>query len=332
MKTHQPRPLRFVGCALAAATVILVTSGCGLFARSHYHRSSSVVSFLFPKEQPPPQQAGLPVLQLPLRVGLAFVPDEAGRGTRFSQTQRQVLLGRIAAEFRSLPFVQSIQTVPELYLRPGGGFSNLDQLRGLLGVDVIVLLSYDQAQFSTENRRSIAYWTIVGAYFVAGNQNDTHTMMEATVYDIPSRTLLFHAPGVDLTKATSSLVYAEKELRGDSAGSLDRAAADLVKNLQAELTTFRQTVKEGKANVKIEHKPGYSGGGALDGVTLGAGAVLLGAGALAARRANRKSTPPRTDSAWGRDALVAFPRQLFRRSAPGRGRPSSTRKSSDVSR
>lgn len=254
------------------------------------------MAFLFPEERRLVQDPGLPVLKLPLSVGIAFVPDEGGVSDRFSQSQKQVLLQRIAGEFRRLPFVQSIQTVPELYLRPGGGFQNLDQLRGLLGVEVIVLLSYDQAQLSTQNKYSIAYWTIVGAYFVNGNQNDTHTLMEATVYDISSRTLLFHAPGVDLTRASSSLVDAEKKLHQNSSGSIDRATVDLVKNLQTELDAFRTAVKEGRSTVKIEHRPGYSGGGAIDGATV-IGALIALLGAMRAVR--------RTESSPVRDTTIA---------------------------
>jgi rhomboid family GlyGly-CTERM serine protease len=188
------RQLAGAGIVLAAA---LALSACALFPRREHHRSSSVVAFLFPDQQPLIQEPAMPVLKLPLRVGLAFVPAEYGAPDRFTESRKQVLLERIANEFRGQPFVQSIQTIPELYLRAGGGFQNLDQLRGLLGIDVVVLLSYDQSQFSTDRTSSIAYWTIVGAYFVEGNRNDTHTLMEATVYDIASRTLLFHASGVD---------------------------------------------------------------------------------------------------------------------------------------
>jgi rhombotail lipoprotein len=252
------------------------------------------VAFLFPNEQPLIQEPALPVLKLPLRVGLAFVPEERGSPDRFSEPRKQVLLQRIAADFRDRPFVQSIQTVPELYLRHGGGFENLDQLRGLLGIDVMVLLSYDQAQFSAERKSAIAYWTIVGAYFVNGNRNDTHTLMEATVYDIPSRTLLFHAPGVDLTRGNSSLVDLERELRANSAASLDRATAQLVKSLETELGTFQQSLKEGTAHVKVENRPGYSGAGAVDAVSVCALLAILPGALLALRRSN--SLPARDGS------------------------------------
>ncbi len=142
----------------------------------------------------------------------------------------------------------------------------------------------------------------MGAYFVNGNQNDTHTLMEATVYDIASRTLLFHAPGVDLTRASSSLVYAESKLRENSSASLDRATNDLARNLDAALTRFRQDVKEGRATVKVENRPGYSGAGALDGVSVISGLVGLVGVVLMLRM---KEARPHPAGGSGNDAVAA---------------------------
>lgn len=68
---------------------------------------------------------------------------------------------RVAAEFKGRDYIQSIEIIPTSYLRPAGGFANLNQVRSLLGVDVIALVAYDQAQFTNENILSLAYWTIV---------------------------------------------------------------------------------------------------------------------------------------------------------------------------
>jgi rhombotail lipoprotein len=280
-----PPSLRSLGTALSVAFVLLL-SGCMLFPQSRNQKSSSVVAFLFPKEKPAVQTPAIPVLSLPLRVGVAFVPETEGRSAgKFSEMQKQVLLKKTADQFRALPFVQSIEAVPGMYLRTGGSFENLDQLKSLLGIDVIVLLSYDQVQFSEENVYSLAYWTIVGAYFFSGNRNDTHTLMEAVVYDIASRSLLFRAPGVDQTKASTGAVYVERELRKEGGESFDRATADLTKNLETALGEFKQNVKEGRSQVQIVHKPGYSGGGAIDSRTLAVMLVVfLAAAALCARK------------------------------------------------
>ena len=146
----------------------------------------------------------IPTLRLPLRVGLAFVPPSTSRG--LTELQKTELLREVAAKFRALPFVESIEVVPTTYLRPGGGFENLDQLRSLLGVDVIALIAYDQAQLTSGTAWSLSYWTIVGAYVVPGEKNDTATLMEAVVYDIASRKLLFRAPGTSTIKGHATPV------------------------------------------------------------------------------------------------------------------------------
>ena len=43
----------------------------------------------------------------------------------------------------------------------------------MFGIDVIVLLSYDQVQFRDEGLLSLTYWTVVGAYTIPGEKNDT---------------------------------------------------------------------------------------------------------------------------------------------------------------
>jgi rhombotail lipoprotein len=286
VKSFSPiRRLRaLVFCSAAACG--LVFSGCTLFPQSRSHKSGSVVTFLFPKEKPDVQVPSVPVLQLPLRVGIAFVPEVATNlHNGISEMQKQEFLQKVAGQFRTQPFVQSIDVVPSAYLRAGGSFENLDQLRSLMGIYVIVLLSYDQVQFTEESIYSLAYWTIVGAYIFQGNRNDTHTLIEATVYDIQSRSLLFRAPGVDQTKASTAAAYVEGELRKDSSLSFDRAIVDVTKNLGVALSGFKESIKEGRTNVQIAHKPGYAGGGAIDPRTLTALIfVFLAAAALYARK------------------------------------------------
>ncbi len=46
---------------------------------------------------------------------------------------------------------------------------------------------YDQVQFTGEGLLSLTYWTIVGAYLVPGEKNETKTMLDAAVFYIASR-------------------------------------------------------------------------------------------------------------------------------------------------
>lgn len=249
-------PALFVALVLSA----LLLSGCfSTRGPRKTERSSSVVSYLYPDQANPLPPTSIPVLRLPLRVGIAFVPGKSD----ISEQQKTVLLQRVAAEFKGRDYIQSIELVPSTYLRAGGGFANLNQVRSLLGVDVIALVAYDQVQFTSNNLLSLSYWTIVGAYIFSGNKNDTQTLMEAAVYDIASRHLLFRAPGASRVEAGAAAAYVQQRLRTDSTAGFDAATTELITNLKLQLETFRERVKNAPGEVRIEHRPGYTGGGSL---------------------------------------------------------------------
>lgn len=278
--------------SLLAVLLAFSLSGCaGMWGQRRHHEASSVVQFLYPDRDLPFVQPEIPTLRLPLRVGVAFVPA----GTRgyspiqagFTEQQKTDLMRKVVAQFQTLPFVHAIEVIPATYMRPGGGFTNLDQLRSMLGIDVIALIAYDQAQTSTDTEASIAYWTIVGAYLVPAQSQATHTLMEAVVYDITSRSLLFRAAGTSSVKGHATLLRNSSELRKDSAQSFQEAAAQMTTNLAQELELFKVRAREQPDTVKIVHKPGYTGGGSFD-----AGMALLilaalGGCALCARSNSR---------------------------------------------
>lgn len=278
------RPTQLSLIALAAVGALLL-AGCTSLWRQNRHQASSVVQFLYPGKDQPFIQPSIPTLRLPLRVGIAFVPSVQAHGNQsyrtfdgsFSEAQKTGLMRDVAAQFKALPFVQSIELVPTTYLRPGGSFENLDQLRAIMGIDVIALISYDQAQSSGDTGWGFAYWTIVGAYVVPAQKNATYTLMEAVVYDIPSRSLLFRAPGVSTITAHATLASNETDLRANSAESYVVAAKDLTLHLQQELDAFKVRAKEEPESIKIEHKPGYSGAGGIE-TWFGAFFALLFAG------------------------------------------------------
>lgn len=257
---HSPLA-RFLRTTLTAA-VAFVFSGCVALVphRTGRHQASSVVQFLYPKTDQPLVQPSIPTLRLPLRVGIAFAPAQTGRSGDMPEERKAELLRRVSEQFKALPFVQAIEIVPTAYLRPGGGFDNLDQLRAMLGVDVIALVGYDQMQNTGSTAWSLAYWTIVGAYIVPAEKNDTHTLLDAVVYDIASRKLLFRAPGTSAITGHATLIRTADELRADSIRGYDVAAKNLTTALQRELDAFKVRAKEAPASIRIEHKPGYTGG------------------------------------------------------------------------
>lgn len=277
MKTT-PRARRWIAAVLFASLTLGLTGCMGIWNNRQHHAASSVVQFLYPDKDRPYIEPQIPTLRLPLRVGVAFLPSatvhDAGD---FGEAQKTEILERVAGQFRALPFVQKIEIIPTTYLRPGGSFDNLDQLRSLMGLDVVVLLAYDQVQTTAETEAALAYWTIVGAYLVPAQRNSTSTLMEAVVYDIPSRSLLFRAPGVSTIENHATLIRTEQYLREDSLLSLRKASDQLTTNLALEIDRFKIRLKEEPQSVHIENKPGYIGGGALD---VAFAAVLLLALAL----------------------------------------------------
>jgi rhombotail lipoprotein len=262
--------LRRVAAALTAATALFACVGCMSWGPRKADRTSSIVEFLYPGATNPLAPMDIPTLRLPLRVGIAFVPNNSGAhgqhyhagASTISEREKALLLERVAQSFRGRDYIGAIEIIPAGYLRAEGGFENLEQIRRMLNIDVVALVSYDQVQFTKENRLSLMYWTVVGAYFFKGNENDTQTLMEASVFDIASRQLLFRAPGAASVQASTTLLQVNDRLRHDSARSLQIATDDLILNLQKQLDDFRERARQAPNTiVKIERRPGYTGAG-----------------------------------------------------------------------
>jgi rhombotail lipoprotein len=276
--SHRIHRTLAIGGIVLLFLLLLLLSGCA-FPTHAKHRSSSVVQFLYPDGEQPFVKPQIPTLRLPLRVGVAFVPATHITYTytteAFPPTLKQTLMQEVSQQFETLPFVAHIEEIPSIYLRPGGSFENLDQIRSLLGVDVIALISYDQAQGAAQDDWAFAYWTIVGAYVINATENETHTLMEAVVYDIESRSLLFRAPGASVIKDHSTLIDSEENLQEDSVQGFNKAAQDLTLNLADQLHRFQMRLKEEPDIARIERRPGYTGAGSLSGAWVLAMSALL---------------------------------------------------------
>lgn len=240
--------------------IVLLSAGCSNHAQ---YRSSSVVNYLYPDKQDI-QQPQIPLLNLPLKVGIAFVPEESSSDDGLIEETKINLLESISSNFKQYPFVASIQTIPSAYLYKEGGFSNLNQLLTMYGIDVIALVSYDQQQFTNEGVLSLAYWTLIGAYIVPGNKNDTHTMLDVAIFDIKSQKMLFRAPGLSHINGRSTPINVSEELREDSITGFKEASKQLIVNLDQELKRFRERVKESPTEYTVNHRSGYTGGGSVD--------------------------------------------------------------------
>lgn len=272
------------------------------------HHRAGVLDYLYPDGTQPVPPSDVHLV-LPLRVGVAFAPDADATKRRsssnfwtgefggyelvFDESGKQRLLQRVVDAFQGTEGVQSIQIIPASYLKPGGGFENVDQLRSLLGIDLIALLSYEQTQIQDFNKASLTYWTVVGSYFIEGNENETHTFVDTSVFDIPSRALLFNAGGRSKVAHESTALEASATLRADSAKGFERAVADMITQLQTALVAFRKQAKSGTVHGLGTPKLAVSGGAEGGGGGAGAGAcgglelvlalVLCGGGLLRRR-------------------------------------------------
>jgi len=111
-------------------------------------------------------------------------------------------------------------------------------------------------QFSNPSWYAWTYWTLVGAYVVKGDKNDTTTVVDAAVYHVPSRTLLFRAGSVGTAKGTSTWSSREDSFRQQSRESLDLAMADLSTRLEEAFVSFRQDLAAGtRKDVQFVEKP-----------------------------------------------------------------------------
>jgi rhombotail lipoprotein len=259
--------------SLLLALLALTLSACSLWpSRDTHSHSGSVVDYLYPDAKASPQlEAGVTTLRPPVNVGIAFVPGSNWNDT-LTEAQQTQTLERVKAAFTGLPYVGRIEVIPPQYLRSRGGFTNLDQAARMFNVEIVTLVSYDQIQFKDQGMLSMLYWTLVGAYVIHGDKYDVQTMVDAAVFDVASRKLLFRAPGTSQIKGSSTLVNFSEASRNARGAGFDQAFDDLIPRFKAELDHFRDRLKTDKT-VRVQNKAGYSGGGSLG--TLGL--LLIGA-------------------------------------------------------
>ena len=247
-------------------SIALLAAGCstmwGLGGGARSGASSSLVDYLYPEGSVPPDfDATIPHLQLPLRVGVAFVPGQSSYGT-ISEATRMELLEKVKSAFIDREYISGIEVIPDTYLRSSRGVTGMQQVARLYGADVMALVSYDQVAVSEDNASGILYWTIVGAYVIKATSNEVQTFVDTAVFDVATAKLLFRAPGADVTADRSTLVEAGEIVRKTRDASFAAAMDQMTGNLDAELERFNERVKQDPSVAQTDWKPGYSGGGA----------------------------------------------------------------------
>ncbi len=258
---------------LTALLLVVFLSGCTtLFGPygtgTRVGASSSLVDYLYPDgQQPPAQSDTVPQLDLPLRVGIAFVPG--GRGAiQPSEAVRMQALENVRAQFLERDYVEHIEIIPDAYLRSTKGVTGMQQLARLYGVDVMALVSYDQVAVTTDTQAALLYWTIVGAYTIKGTNHSVQTFVDTAVFDVDSAQLLFRAPGIDERSERSTAIETPEAAFEQNRASFDAAMGAMTENLETELSGFETRIQNNPELVRVSYSEGYGGGGALDGLFL----------------------------------------------------------------
>lgn len=269
---------------IAAITLLSLTlGGCSLLfdwgidhgSKAEY-RSTELVEFLYGGERVPRDDAQ-PRLQVPLRIGLSFLPSMQPRtGEVPTAADKARVLEAIKRRFSALPYVAEIVIIPDYYLsaRPGDGFDQAEQLARMFRLDLYALASFDQVVYSGENGLSLGYITIIGSYLLEGELHEAHTVVDLAVIEPHSRSLVMRAGGIAKFGDTSTLA---DDWRGETQvrrRSFEQASVALIDNFARELHVFEERVRSGTAPVTVARRTG--GAGALD-----AACVVLLLGCLA---------------------------------------------------
>jgi rhombotail lipoprotein len=259
---------RFLVMLLCAVTISL--TGCAILEQglctpgchSQTQQSSSLVNFLYPDGKLLPASNTIPELKVPLRVGLAFLPSQVSYGTPpLDPSQKNDLLQRIRDRFASRKFVSEIVIIPDYYLANARGFAGLGGVQRLYNIDVMALVSYDQVTHADDNKLSLGYLTIIGAYVLPGSSHDTATLVDLAVIDPATRSLILRAGGTDTRHGNSTLIDVNRDTRHASASSFDAATVQMIGNFDVALTAFENDVHAGRAGVRVVSRDGSGGGG-----------------------------------------------------------------------
>ena len=245
--------------------IVFLASCSTLVSRSAVKetQSSSLVDYLYPNANSRfEHKSEIPVLKLPVKVGLAFVPSNNRHQNGISDQNQTELLRKVKNSFLQYEYIDRIEIIPDNYLENGNGFSTLEQVARFYDVDIMALVSYDQVLQTFENNASLLYWTIVGLYVIPGNNSSVQTFVDTAVFDVKSRKMLFRAPGISKLGKLSTAVGIDKARSKRSIKGFDIAVADMTANLDGELARFKTRVKEEKI-AKVQRREGYSGGGSL---------------------------------------------------------------------
>ena len=112
------------------------------------------------------------------------------RDVQPSAIDREKVLSAIRDNFKSLPYVSGDRPDPRLLpaRRQGDGLhADRAAVAAAPARPLRAGVVRPDRTTTSQNKRSLAYLTIVGAYFVRGDRNETHTLLDLAVVDPEER-------------------------------------------------------------------------------------------------------------------------------------------------
>jgi rhombotail lipoprotein len=197
-------------------------------------------------------------LRYPFSLGIAMVPASLNNGpmTRaISPETEDSVLKAAKASLKDVPWLSEIKLVPSNYLKSGGGFTNLAQVARMCGVDAVALVSLDQIQYRDPKWYSFTYYSVLGAYVMKGDKDDTRTVIDAAVFNVGARSILFRASGQSVLKGSSTWFNRDEAMRLNADQGIRLAMADLSLNLTKEAAAFKPAGFTGKVTVGQAPQP-----------------------------------------------------------------------------
>jgi rhombotail lipoprotein len=232
--------------AVAALVLGFCLAGCSIvrdpdpYTREARREPSTLAAFLSEGQEMPAPDRTVD-LEFPIRIGLTFLPPAGNISDAVpSADQRVIAMKEVRDAMLSLPYVSEV-VASDFDLQPGmaGGFEKLSELSRRFDFDVLAVLSSDQTSYETQNFRSLALLTVIGAGIWKGDVDKTVTSIELAIVDPQSRTVVMRVASAAVFGDTTTILDDWRSSNHVRRVSFDEARVALVHDLPKKLGELR---------------------------------------------------------------------------------------------
>jgi len=234
---------------VAALVLGFCLAGCSIvrdpdpYTREPRREPSMLAAFLSEGQETPVPDRSV-VLEFPIRIGLTFLPPVGNISDAVpSAEQRTLAMTEVRDAMLSLPYVSEV-VASDFHLEPGvaGGFEKLRELSRRFDFDLLAVLSSDQASYETQNFRSLALLTVIGADVWKGDVDKTVTSIELAIVEPESRTVVMRVASAAAFGDTTTILDDWRSSDHVRRVSFDEARVALVRDLPQKLGELRSNL------------------------------------------------------------------------------------------